>query len=325
MSESKPVGTDSIKAESPIFSLRHNVVHAFETAKGGSVQVLREAVDQRRVSPSLDVLIDATPARGPQVDFSGVPQIRFHVAHLELIWAFAYSWLLIYEEAVQKPLQRGAFEGQICFVTDLTQRAARLLHWAESLREKATPWPEGLPTPERWASVDEQFYVTKANGIFQDAVSFLAYHEFAHARYRHHEAVDRSDHSADSLATAVQIEHEADDFAFYALVPSGAAESLRYQMGWAVLTPILSSLYLLDGPRALRQKRHPHVHHRMQAMLAKLDFRDASNRFYFTYLCMAVGQDFAQVRTEGAPAEPRTFDTAEEALSAWMDEWDDLE
>jgi hypothetical protein len=323
MSSADPASGSYTATASPIFSLRHNIVHAFENARGGNRSALGEAVASGLVAPTLEVLVNTHPACGPRLLLDDVPKIQFHVAHLELVWAFAYSWLVIFEEAVQKPLLEQTFYGRIWFHTDLTQRAAQLLGWARSLRMAATPWPDGLPTPTHGASVEEQCYVDKANSIFQDAMAFMAYHEFAHARYRHHEAVDPRDRSAEGLATAVQLECEADDVAFHTVVPSGATDSLRRMLGWSVLTPVLSSLYLLRGPRALRQTRHPHMHHRIQAMLEKLAFDEAS-RDYFTYLCVAVVQDFAQTH-HGAPTEPRSFDTADDAFSAWLDECDDAE
>lgn len=313
---------------SPILALEGNIIHAFENPNGSAVDQLRIAVDEGLVSHELDLLMDLVPPRGPRVirPEQQPASIALHLPHLELLWAFTYGWAVLYEEAVQRPWINGTYDGRILLTTDLTRRAAALLEWASGLRQAYTPWPAGLPSPEHSDSAQERDYVLKVNGIFQYATAFLLYHEFGHVRQRHFDAVDPQDGGAEALTTAVQLEREADDFAYRLLVAHDDPEPIRRLKGWAVLAPALSSLYLVDGRAGLYQRRHPHMHHRIASLLAKLNFQDEQSRFYYHYLCSTVLLTFdrAYQADHDVPLTPRVFETVDEAFQVEMDELDDF-
>lgn len=79
----------------------------------------------------------------------------------------------------------GNFDGRIYFDTPLKERAARLLDWAASLKNGHTDWPEGLSSPVHQQDEDERDISLKVNGVFQQAVAFYLFHEFAHAQQGH--------------------------------------------------------------------------------------------------------------------------------------------
>ena len=311
---------------SPILVLEGNIIQAFENPNGSAVELLRAAVAEGLVSHELDLIVDSAPPRGPSiVRMQQQPaSIVVRVSHLELLWAFIYGWLVLYEEAVQRPMIEGIFDGRILLVTDLTRRAAALLEWASGLRHAYTPWPAGSPSPTHTASEQERSYALKVNGVFQYATTFLLYHEFGHARLGHLDAVDPHDDALETRVTAVQLEREADDFAYRALVAHDDSEPVRRSKGWAVLVPALSSLYLVDGRADLYQRRHPHLHHRIADLLAKLNFQDEQNNFYYRYLCSTVLLTFdrAYRADQDAPLTPRVFETVDEAFDAEMDDLD---
>lgn len=288
--------------------------------------MLRELTEEGILSNQLDCLLGETPAAGPAVIWpnGGSAYIRLHVAHLELLWAFVYGWTVLYEEAVQRPWMEGRYDGRILLETELTRRAAALLDWASSLRCRYSPWPADLPSPRNAQRGQERDYALKANGIFQQAVAFLLFHEVAHVRQHHFGVVDPDDHRPDALATAVTLEREADDFAFRVLVSPHDDEDTRCLKGWAVLAPALSSLYLVNGRVGVFQRRHPHLHHRIYDLLAKLDFRDEQSRFYYKYLCATVLLVFDRAHQASANDQltPAIFDTADDAFEAEMESID---
>ena len=200
---------------SPILALQGNILHAFENPNGSALDLLRAAVTDGLLSHELNLRMDSVPPRGPRiVRLQQQPaSIEVCLTHLELLWAFTYSWVVLYEEEIQRAMIEGRFDGRILLATDLTRRAAALLEWASGLRHAYTPWPEGLPSPMHAASEQERTYALKVNGIFQYATTFLLYHEFGHAQLGHLDAVNQHYDSAESLVTAVQLEREADDFA----------------------------------------------------------------------------------------------------------------
>ena len=278
---------------SPVLALQHNIVAAFENPNGSAVELLRAAVEQGLLSHELDLRMDATPPTPPRViRRQGEPAfIQLHLSHLELLWAFIYGWIVLYEEAIQRPWLEGRFDGHVRLESDLTVRAAAMLEWASGLRQAHTQWPEGLPTPLGSDNEREREYAFKANGIFESAVAFLLFHEFGHVRQGHLGNVDQNDDTEGGRATAIQMEREADQFAFDVLVSQHDDDEAKAKKAWAVLAPALSSLYLLDGHVGIFQRRHPHLHHRIHDLLAKLRFEDERYRFYYHYLAVTVLDD----------------------------------
>lgn len=311
---------------SPILALKSNIIQAFENPNGSAVEFLRAAVAEGLLSHELDLMVDFSPPRGPSIvrRQQQPASIVVRVSHLELLWAFTYGWMVLYEEAVQRPMIEGNFDGRILLVTDLTRRAAALLEWASGLRHAYIPWPAGLPSPTHADSEQERSYALKVNGIFQSATTFLLYHEFGHARLGHLDAVDPYDDTIDTLVTAVQLEREADDFAYHALMSHDDSEAIRRMKGWAVLVPALSSLYLVDGRAGLYQRRHPHLHHRIADLLAKLNFQNEQNNFYYRYLCSTVLLTFDRAfqANQDASLTSRVFETVDEAFDAEIDDLD---
>lgn len=311
---------------SPILALQGNIIHAFENPNGSAVELLCGAVTEGLPSHELDLRMDSAPPRGPSIvrPEQQPASIVVRIAYLELLWAFTYGWVVLYEEEIQRPMIEGSFDGRILLATDLTRRAAALLEWASGLRHAYTSWPAGLPSPTRTASEQERTYALKVNGIFQYATAFLLYHEFGHAQLGHLDAVDPHDDTEESRVTAVQLEREADDFAYRTLVAHDDSEFVRRLKGWAVLVPALSSLYLVDGRAGVYQRRHPHLHHRVADLLAKLNFQDQQSHFYYRYLCSTVLLTFdrAYQANHDVSLTPRVFDTVDEAFDAEMDDLD---
>lgn len=305
---------------SPILLLQGNILEAFENPNGSAVEMLRAAIEEGIFRHELDLSLDETPPVSPIVIRPrGEPAyIQLHVVHLELLWAFVYGWIVLYEEAIQRPWIEGDYDGRILLESELTQRAAELLNWASSLRSGYTHWPDDLPSPRHSHPGPERDYVHKANGIFQQAAAFVLFHEFGHIRQQHLDVVHPRDQAVEALATAIEMEREADDFAFRVLVSANDDEATLRLKGWSILTPALSSLYLLNGRAGVFQRRHPHLHHRIQDLLAKLDFQDEQSRFYYHYLCATVLRVFDRAHDAGAHDRltPELFETADDALAA---------
>ena len=313
---------------SPILALLNNIVAAFENPNGSAVGMLRTCIADGGISQELELCHDESSPVGPKViKVADEPAcIQLHVAHLELLWSFVYGWVVLYEEAVQRPSLDGRFDGRVLLDSELTARAAELLEWASSLRTNYSRWPAGLPMPRPTRAGVERDYCLKVNGIFQSAVAFLLFHELAHVVQRHIGIVDRNDVGPAALATAIEMERDADDFAYRMLVPADADEPERMLKGWAVLAPALSSLYLIDGRVGLFQRRHPHLHHRIQDLLAKLNFQDGANRDYYHYLCATILGVISRAHDQDASDRlaPQVFENVDAAFAAEMDELDEF-
>lgn len=315
---------------SPILALQGNIIQAFENPNGSAVDQLRRAADEGKVSNEL--MLDHEPGvpRAPRaVQANGrAASLVLQVAHLELVWAFIYGWMVIYERGVQRPMLEDAFDGRIYFDTHLKQRAAHLLDWASSLKHGYTPWPQGLPSPVHQRDEEERELCLKANGVFQQAVAFYLFHEFAHVQQGHLAFMAAAPGEQADPNIVLEMEKEADDFAYRMIVSHDDDEEALRRNAWPILAAVLSSFYLIHGPQEVYQERHPHLHQRVAHMLAKLNFPEGQSQDYYHYLASTVLKLSMQgpllVLRNGSEADeqPEVFETALDALDAELDTLD---
>ncbi len=275
---------------SPILALLGNIIHAFENPNGSAIEQLRRAVDEGTVSNELGLDYAPGVPRAPRSVRSneGLPSLELQVIHLELLWAFIYGWMVVYERGVQRPMLEGNFDGRIYFDTPLKERAARLLDWVASLKNRHSDWPHGLPSPVHHQDEEERAISIKVNGIFQQAVAFCLFHEFAHAQQGHLDFITAEANGEVDPQSVLEMEKEADDFAYRVMVSPDDDEDTLVVKAWPILAAALSSFYLINGPQGVYQERHPHLHQRVAHMLAKLNFPHGMYHDYYHYLCSTV-------------------------------------
>ena len=312
---------------SPILALQHNITYAFENPNGSAVEQLRRAVEEGKVSHELGLDFRPGVPQAPRAvrPNDGPPSLELHIAHLELLWAFIYGWMVVYERGVQRPMLDGNFDGRIYFDTSLKERAARLLDWAASLKNGHTDWPEGLPSPMHHQDEEERDISLKANGIFQQAVAFCLFHEFAHAQQGHLDFMTAEANAEVDPQSILEMEREADDFAYRVMVSLDDDEDALVVKAWPILAAVLSSFYLIHGPQEVYQEQHPHLHQRVAHMLAKLNIPLGMHHDYYHYLCSTVlklSMEGPLVRIRcgvDGDEQPEVFETAVDALNAELD------
>lgn len=123
----------------------------------------------------------------------------------------------------------------------------------------------------------------------------------------------------------LEMEKEADDFAYRVMVSPDDDEDTLVVKAWPILAAVLSSFYLIHGPRGVYQERHPHLHQRVAHMLAKLNFPRGMHHDYYHYLCSTVlklSMEGPLVRLRSGlddDEQPEIFETAVDALHAELD------
>lgn len=312
---------------SPILALQGNIIHAFENPNGSSVEQLRRAVNEGKLSHELELDFAPGVPRAPKIvqPEDGLPTLVLQVAHLELVWAFIYGWMVVYEWGVQRPMLDRTFDGRIYFDTPFKERAARLLDWAASLKEGYSEWPGGLPSPEHQQGEEERSVSLKANGVFQQAIAFYLFHEFAHAQQGHLNFMTAEADAEVDPQSILEMEKEADDFAYRVMVSPDDDEDALSTKAWPILAAVLSSFYLIHGPQGVYQERHPHLHLRVAHLLAKLNFPAGRNQDYYHYLSSTVLKlsmegPLVRVRSDTDDEEqPHIFDIAVDALDAQLE------
>jgi len=304
--------------DSPVLALEGNILWQFENLSEFGAQKLKMQVAQGALSGEIALDMSAAPPKGPRVarQAAGVPEMHVDLSHLELLWAFIYGWMVIYEESVQKVLLdstrviNAETEG-------LIDRAHELLDWSASLRKAYTPWPVDLPSPRHYATKQEEWYGLKANLVFQKAIAYLLSHERAHAAFGHLDIIP----SADVAGLRLEMEKEADAAAYDDILGNSLDDGEKLPEAWAVVSVMLSTFYLYRNPRtALVSGGHPALHHRVAHIIERLALTDPRYDYYFSFLCRLVLQAvFPEVLSP-----ERQFDDWKDALSDALDRLDEL-
>jgi len=252
-------------------------------------------------------------------------EIHLQETYLSHLWSFIYSTFVIYEEGIQKPLINDTFDGELKFDTPLLQRAKQLFAWSISLTKNYSNWDESLPNPKSHNYEKEQFYSKKVNGIFQSAASFLMYHEFAHLTQGHDSfflGINLKELNDEDFAEYIQIENEADQFAFNMLIKQHDSNNQKWVKGLSIILVICSAILIVPTAKGVKQKKHPDIDNRMLNILEKLDLTTEKSQFYMWHLCNFIIRLF--FIKHGITIEPGEFETAQEAFMSHLDNLDEI-
>lgn len=310
--------------ESPITVLWGNIVHAFENADEFSIEMHRKATGSGRLSKSIAYDNRKNKIRTPYASLE-TRQINLQETYLSHLWAFIYSVFVMYEEGIQKPLINNTFDGALKFDTPLLQRAKALFDWSVSLTDKYIEWDESLPNPRTHHSEQEKFFSEKVNGIFQDAVAYLMFHEFAHLTQKHDSfflGVDMRGLSTTELAERIQIENEADQYAFDMLIKATDDEKQKWIKGLSILFVMCSALLIVPQKHNIKQRTHPDLDNRLLNILIKLDLKTEKAQFYCWYLCGFAVRFFLLKHAVEVPNGK--YETAQDAFFSYLEELDNI-
>lgn len=308
---------------SPVQCLCNQCVGVFENANPATAPMLRQAVADGRVNPEIELLCVPGVPKTPYVS-GDPPTISLHVVHLEMVWAFTYGMFVSFEHEMREAmLRKGMHPPEPPYSDEVRRRAGNLLKWSKELHRAYTSWPADAPKPESHLS-EEKDLVGKVNTIFLTAVALMLHHEFCHAAHGHMA-------SGRTPQEILEQEKEADDFAHHQFINGFSDEHKRRILGWSILIPSLSCLYLIKDPRALFQTKHPHVHHRIVHALGRLNFLGEENQDYFDGLCISAvttymveqGMISANFRTD--PDLKEGFERANEAFEYFLNRLDALD
>lgn len=125
-------------------------------------------------------------------------QIRLGVPFLEVLWAAAHAYVVIFHEC-----QRASIRGELTLAVGERTRTAMAYKLYRDLllghvAGSAIKWPSREIRPVRFAQQGTDIQV--ANEVFLVAISWIIHHEIAHARLQHQEVT----------VSSVQQENEAD-------------------------------------------------------------------------------------------------------------------
>jgi hypothetical protein len=310
--------------ESPITVLWRNIIHTFENIDNSSLKMHQKAVNSGKLSSSIVYKDEKVKVKTPYSDIKK-RAINIQETYLSYLWAFIYPVFVMYEEGIQKPLINDAFDGSLKFDKPLLQRAKILFDWAISLTDKYSEWNEKLPNPRTHNSDEEKFYAEKVNAIFQSAIAYLMFHEFAHLTLNHDSffiGIDVCDMSESELADRIQIENEADHYAFNMIINDQYNEKQQYVKGLSVLFVMCSSLLIPSKVRSVKQDIHPDLDNRIVSVLQSLNLRTEKDQFYCWHLGDFAIRLFLLKHDIDIPADE--FETAQDAFFSHLKRLDDI-
>ena len=307
---------------SPITVLWGNIVHTFENVDASSLRMHQAVTHSGKLSESINYDNGKEKVRPPSAD-TKTREIYIQETYLAHLWVYIYSVFVMYEEGVQKPLIKNTFDGSLKFETELLQRAKTLFDWTVSLTREYSEWDEKLPNPRTHNSDKEKFYAEKVNGIFQLAVSYLMFHEFAHLTQGHDSFfIGMGDLSDADIAERIQIENEADQYAFNMLIKDYDDEKQRWIKGLSILFVICSALLITSKARSIKQKSHPDLDNRILNVLHGLNLKTEEAQFYCWYLCSFAVKFFLLKHNINVRAGE--FETAQDAFFSYLELLDEI-
>lgn len=320
----KALYASEVAMKSPITVLWGNIVHTFENIDEASLQMHIDATSKGVLAKSIAYDDEKSKIRTPFADLES-REINLQETYLSHLWAFIYAILVLYEEGIQKPLMNNTFDGNLRFDSPLLRRARELFDWSISLAEMHSDWDENLPNPRTHKNEEERFYAEKVNGLFQSAVAYLMFHEFAHLTQGHESLflgipTDKID--ATLIAERIQIENEADQFAFNMLVKDNDTNTQRWHKGIPVILVMCSAILITKKPQGLKQKEHPDLDNRLLSVINNLNLGTEESEFYCIYLCIfAIRLYFKKHNIDMAPGDHETIN---EALTENLNYLDDI-
>ena len=309
---------------SPINVLWKNIVHSFEQVNDSSLYMHLTAVRSGLLNREIDYDNGTDAVKSPHANLI-TKKIYLQETYLEHLWSFIYSVFVMYEEGVQKPLINNSFSGEIEFNTEILKRAKQLYDWSISLSEEKSDWDLSLPNPQQYLNKLEKYYSEKVNGIFQKSVSYVLFHEFCHLTQGHKSyylGFKLCNLTESDYADRIQIENEADAFAFNMIINANDDEKVRWVNGLSILFVKCSSLLLTHSVGGIKQRSHPDLDSRIHTAMVKLDLNSEQSQFYCWYLC-CLAINFYLLK-HNVKREQCTYDTAEECFFAYLEQLDSI-
>ncbi len=299
--------------ESPIKKLKGNILKDFQEI-GSKAELLKSSIAAGKFSPG--ILYDAacSVVRGPYADLD-TNEIYLQETYLSYLWSFIYSTLVIFEEGVHKPLTKGITSKYLDFSPPIISRARELFDWAKSLTITYSEWDNSLPSPCFYNDDKEEFYGLKAKNLFSKGVSYLLFHELSHL-ILDHKAYKKSKASEHSI---LELEKEADNFAFDILIDCYGDENEKVTNGYAIALTMCSNLFIIKNFNTILQNKHPDPDSRIFNVVTRLDLESDDYTQYIYHLCSTLLRIFLILTGKEDPTKAHLFSTARDSFNYYLD------
>ena len=261
----------------PVRVLSYNIIQWIESIIPQLFEDLSNEIKYNELNPGIKYHIDKAPIDDvAYLDNNRI--IHIHENFNAYLWCMAYSLIVIYQEAIHLPQLEGNYTGEIDYENKKISDAVKLFEYAMSLRKKYNAWDYELPNPESYNPNDASF-ITKINGIYVSAMTFILCHEVGHNYYQH------ITYEPSDLQSAKLEELDADNFAIdHFKSVSGSTPFSTLKVGAVI--GICSLLFLskdIDGGET-----HPNKDIRIKNLLERFDLEDDDDSWGLASLAISL-------------------------------------
>lgn len=296
----------------PIEQLYDRLTSTFEnTSEVANIRL--SSYNQAQLSRNIRI---ETGGFGPPYSDNQRNEIVLNKRFLTLCWCIVYIVMEVAGEKMEQAIKLGENYSVLDSSDPELAELDLLFDFAMSLKsdERADNWPSGLPDP-----TDSAYKIMVANAIFIDAMSYIMYHEVAHIvsghwdNYREISAKIREEKqlTEDDKILTVQMEQEADSYAFDCLVASQDEKDIIYHKQLGIIMAGICSMFALRSGSKLTSLTHPSVHVRIFNSRQKISL-DEGDEFRLARV-LNVGLSMF-CRLQGIVYEDRPFATFDDLL-----------
>ncbi|MCC5941011.1 MAG: hypothetical protein JJU37_05665 [Balneolaceae bacterium] len=264
--------SQSHKGVLPVRVLQHNIFHQFESTNPTFLELSRQIIKTKGLKPGIayhsneyPILHEVDGHFGQTPYVNSEKKIAIHEVFLSYIYCVSYSLIVLYDEAVAKPMRNQVAESFLYKVDEeKIDKAEELFKYGISLITLFSDWDkERLPNPEYYDSQDT-FYIERANSIFLFAINFILCHEFAHVEKEH---IDKIKKGISKVSHIKDYEKEADDRAID-LMLLGVNDHTRSSVQVGILAGLCSMLFF---KKETTNSTHPDTDDRIHSFLVKIN------------------------------------------------------
>jgi hypothetical protein len=304
-SEASPSG-DPPERHSPIRALLTHLPSRLESTRPDALSIFITAKQEGLITGRICVP-DHLPtgngsARAPRGPFATADgDIVVPLDFAERLWAVAFALLILADHEGARAMRARGITVEGAPPKHIVAVGSRTL--AHAMAGPLWPWPEVVPKPTDVGSPAEKqthehlaWWVGRANGVYLDAITYLALHEVSHL-VQHHTAQSAESKQVDAerqfrsnvargvgmpllsptareveaRQMALELEREADTSARDLLLGVGVGETAHLPRGYAAVMACTASIVLVGSFRGLRQQLHPDHDVRLRQLLEAVD------------------------------------------------------
>lgn len=262
------------KGNQPIRVLQFNVLKHFEETHFDFINLLKESNKKHNLAFGIVYHKVEEPIvkkvyghiQTPFIEDTGqVKRITIHETFLSYVWCISYSLFVLYDEAIAKTSQiRHNIKPAPLVDQNKIELAQEVFNYGKSLIRVFDKWDKKLlPNPELY-SLDDSFYIERANGLYLTAINFILCHEYAHAEKDH---FNKQKKVRNDYSKLIELEKEADDRAIE-LILKGVTSKTKTTKLLGTLIGLCCMLYFNHETKGTK---HPDTDDRIDNLLSRIE------------------------------------------------------